>query len=836
MKMKKLISIILVCATMLSILAMMPVNAASFPSGRTTGDNSSAPTNPYSALKTDTAPTIDGVIGDDEEWSSARKAKLDHLISSDNIYGDNAPADTNDVSFSVMWDAKKIYILIEIWDDEYYPSYSSSKDWNNDRVFLYFSENAHDNEFTKSSLKSTGKVLQLDLPLGDDELTTVNLRNGVYGGNDTAAGLTVPAIQRATTMTAASEAEGTGKENRITIELALTIQQTTLQTCFQRTGELGTIDLFESLTASIDVQYHDVDKAGIEHSGNDSNKNSRVSCVNWHTTKNSDGAGVYTEISPSVNPRHWGRLLLTDEFDILKASPVVDGKVDSIWNGVSAQTIGNVVTINNESRDPSKADNSNVTFKTLYDDNKVYFLFEILDNEYASYLAEDGISNPEGWADWKDDSIIMILSEQEDYVVDASYYTNVNNKEWTTNFELADYNMYMIAVFPSDKGAYVRSSNAGNSENVNIEHSYTLSEDKTSMVIELSLELKNVTNQAGTKLWADFQYNDANPEYDVSGNTRDVVKNWMSGYQGTTDNRVLGQFKMSDEMAYVSTSDAALKYYTASLGDKIGMNYYMQLSKEVAEDPATKMNFEVAGVQQNPVSIADAVKVNKGGTDYYVFTCNVAAKQMTDVIKAQLETTGGTTKTYSYTVAQYANYIIGHTDDYAAKEIELAQALLNYGAEAQLRFNYNTENLATADPTFEEVPDEIRSYVKTTDGTVAGVDSLGTKAVLESAMALRYYFAFAGVTEGYTFKYGNTVLELKEDDDGYYVEVPKIVAKHYDETYTVTVTKDGDTMTVTTSVYAYIADILADAETYADSQEVAKALYWYNVAANNYFG
>ncbi len=511
--MKKLLSAALVCAMLVSVLALLPVSAAQYPNGLTDPSNASDATT-YSALKG--TPVVDGVV--DEIWSTARKAKLDQVVGGDSR--DASAVNSNDVTFSVMYDSERVYVLIEIWDDEYYPDVHS-QDWKNDRIFIYFSENGHNTGYT------AGKSWQWDLPLGQDDKETINYRQanrGHYGETDEKAGITTPAPVRKTTFS--------NDNHNITIELSFSIQQDTLK------KQHGVDKISESMIAAIDVQYHDVDST---YAGEAANANPRT-IVRYWGSRNNNG----NPTSPA--DKRWGRLKFTTEVAVSKATVEVDGTVDALWENVSSVTLGNIVQFNSngtewnnggddskissESRNPSLVDSSSVTVKTVYDDSKVYMLFEIEDDDYASYVAEDG-SNPEGWSDWKDDSIVILLAEDPDYgskAGDAAYY--------------AKHKTYMIVAYPSEKGAYVR-NNAG--EDMKLEHAYRRTgndDDGYKYVIELSLELNYVENAAGSYFWADFQYNDANPEYPVTENTRDIVRNWQSGILGTTQNRVLGQFKM----------------------------------------------------------------------------------------------------------------------------------------------------------------------------------------------------------------------------------------------------------------------------------------------------
>ncbi len=184
--------------------------------------------------------------------------------------------------------------------------------------------------------------------------------------------------------------------------------------------------------------------------------------------------------------------------------------------------------------------------------------------------------------------------------------------------------------------------------------------------------------------------------------------------------------------------------YTISLGDKVAVNYYMSLTEETLKDANAKMIFTVPDTgSYDTVEIPVSEAVKSG--DYYVFTCEVAAKEMTSVIKAQIVMSDGTKSSeFEYTVKEYAEYMLANPDEYA-NEQSVVKAMLNYGASAQAYFNYNTENLAndTEYMTNEEKAVSLIDFTGagyTLEGEEAGVKYYGTALSLESELAFKHYF------------------------------------------------------------------------------------------------
>ena len=162
--------------------------------------------------------------------------------------------------------------------------------------------------------------------------------------------------------------------------------------------------------------------------------------------------------------------------------------------------------------------------------------------------------------------------------------------------------------------------------------------------------------------------------------------------------------------AIIDGIGAKLAGYSLSLTGNIGVNFYMELSNDIVNDESAYMNFTlpngttskvyVSGMHEDG-STATTDTTVKNGVTYYVFTCEVAAKEMTSDIKAQMIGNNGEKKgtVYTYTVKEYADYILSHTSaegsDISKATIQLVKGMLNYGGAAQKYFGYKTDKLAS---------------------------------------------------------------------------------------------------------------------------------------------
>ena len=168
--------------------------------------------------------------------------------------------------------------------------------------------------------------------------------------------------------------------------------------------------------------------------------------------------------------------------------------------------------------------------------------------------------------------------------------------------------------------------------------------------------------------------------------------------------------KCDDCGAIIDGIGAKLAGYSLSLTGNIGVNFYMELSNDIVNDESAYMNFilpngttskvYVSGTHEDG-STATTDTTVKNGVTYYVFTCEVAAKEMTSDIMAQMIGNNGkkTGKVYTYTVKEYADYILSHMSaeesDISKATIQLVKGMLNYGGAAQKYFGYKTDQLAS---------------------------------------------------------------------------------------------------------------------------------------------
>ena len=222
----------------------------------------------------------------------------------------------------------------------------------------------------------------------------------------------------------------------------------------------------------------------------------------------------------------------------------------------------------------------------------------------------------------------------------------------------------------------------------------------------------------------------------------------------------------------------------------------------------------------------------------------VVAKEMTEPINIWVVDGAGdivSNKT-AYSVETFCLNMIRNTEKPEDLK-ELCAAILNYGAYAQVKFNYHTEKLAnrslgeygysTAVPTATIPPSSVVA-----DGKTEGITIESATLGLEEATVIRFTFKveegedinqFSLVSNGQSL-----IPEYNANNDCYYIYIREIAAKNMDDSYTVEVRKGEEgTLSVTYSVLTYLYNKSTEGD--AALQDLCRVMYFYHVTAKEYF-
>lgn len=215
--------------------------------------------------------------------------------------------------------------------------------------------------------------------------------------------------------------------------------------------------------------------------------------------------------------------------------------------------------------------------------------------------------------------------------------------------------------------------------------------------------------------------------------------------------------------------------------------------------------------------------------------------------------------TFKQSVYDYASAAFSQQGDKYAEIKKLTQAMLTYGGYAQRRFKINAQSahdfLETVGSSAMDISGVTTSEKYTgiqalsAEGDSIGITYASQKVLMDSKLTLVTFFTLGeGKTlEGYTFELTypeggeNKTRELTEDEvfmegSRVRVEIRNIPVAYWDNAYTITAKYSGNsTYAVTSTVLAWAKRCITANKNLLEV-DVAKAMFLYNQAANEYFG
>ena len=279
-----------------------------------------------------------------------------------------------------------------------------------------------------------------------------------------------------------------------------------------------------------------------------------------------------------------------------------------------------------------------------------------------------------------------------------------------------------------------------------------------------------------------------------------------------------------------------------SLKGDIGVNFYMDLDPSVAGSDTAYVKFSIPNGDETEfktVKVKDAETKDIDGKTYYIFNCSTAAKEMTSMVKAQVIDGDKKGTEYSYSVKEYAQYLLSHTSENQkyAKAAPLVRAMLNYGANAQKYFDKNTTDLANdilteSEKSLDSVTSNTINLANIVDSLPQGVDFKGATLSLKAQTTLSLYFKS---DKNLTFSCDGMTVETTEVNGYKVARIRNIEPKNLKNVYTLTVSTGDSSGTVNYSVMNYCKNVLNSASTSDNLKNVVKAIYLYSEEANKYF-
>ena len=277
------------------------------------------------------------------------------------------------------------------------------------------------------------------------------------------------------------------------------------------------------------------------------------------------------------------------------------------------------------------------------------------------------------------------------------------------------------------------------------EVAYLLQLDQSDEVWGQTIGTDTYPTLGGAKVYKTATYNgcEGKPGEPVSYEYSNTEKNTYGDHQDADNDG-----KCDDCGAIIDGIGAKLAGYSLSLTGNIGVNFYMELSDQIIADKDAYMQFTLPNGTVTKVLVSEAqtnTTINAEKT-YYRFPCEVASYEMTQDIKAQMfDGNGKCGKEYTYTVRDYAQYLIDHVDLYQ-DAYPFAVAMLNYGACSQKYFNKAVDELANKYLNDDEleIPDRFEGYIDNFVANKAENKVLGQFAglsmVLKSETTLNIFY------------------------------------------------------------------------------------------------
>ena len=312
-------------------------------------------------------------------------------------------------------------------------------------------------------------------------------------------------------------------------------------------------------------------------------------------------------------------------------------------------------------------------------------------------------------------------------------------------------------------------------------------------------------------------------EENVEATVTSETKDGVITYTATAE--LDGMTCTDKKTAYSDGIGARVVGHSISLDGDIAVNFYMELDPEIAQSKTAYMQFTIPDTskeyQEQTVKVCEAEK--KDG--YYIFKCRVAAKDMETLITAQIIYGDRQGTPYTYSVKQYADYLVEHQDDSTIfkNAVPLVQAMIAYGENAKWYFGKTDE-----DP--DKINIEIPEYKSTVYDLPEGVTFGGATLSLKSETTLSLYFnsetepTLTCADPGVTYETGKT------GTNEYVIRIRGIAANDLNKPFTVNV---NGTKAVEYSALTYC--FKAQNNSNPKLVNTVKALYQYWQQADLYF-
>ena len=445
-------------------------------------------------------------------------------------------------------------------------------------------------------------------------------------------------------------------------------------------------------------------------------------------------------------------------------------------------------------------------------------------------------------ADWSGD--YLIVCNAGPYAMDGSLtsldatrnYKTVTLSDKTITVS-ADENDFYFTVEPNGSGYAIKAASgkyigwASNSIN-----GLTSSDTALPITLSLSGTDANIVGSAGAYLRFNAQ----------SGQTR--FRFYKSN--SYSSQKAVSLYKRT-EVAPPEPATPAFMKQSLLLDGKIGVKFYLDLPEIDGVDYAESyMTFAITG--KGTVTERDDYDLNDKSQNgqYFGFTCYVGSIQMADTITATFHYGDGLTIGKTYAVKDYFTAfdaaLAENPNAFGAKIQNLVKSVADYGhyvqpfLAAQNGWTIGTDYAGM--DRFYTTSYDVETIRSTVAGSAISIEATGSEIgafnfslVLDSETTIRLFVSRGdGYTGPVTFKVDGVDAEATQLSNGrLLLEIPNLGAHMLSRTYTVSITTENSSATVTVSALSY-ANILFDAYATAAAENAACALWAYSNAADEY--
>ena len=288
--------------------------------------------------------------------------------------------------------------------------------------------------------------------------------------------------------------------------------------------------------------------------------------------------------------------------------------------------------------------------------------------------------------------------------------------------------------------------------------------------------------------------------------------------------------------------------YQVVINGNFDLKYYIDLSKEAANDTDAYIEFKVGDRIQK-------VKQREISNGHYVYICEVPVAQIGDKVTATLHYKDKSYALTQYSVKDYLNTIVQNKDkkEEYGKATDIASAILNYGSRAQLYFGYKTDSLVNSALSDAEIKkadsilaQDIKKAITNKESGVLENNDFkyyGASLVCKSDTGMKLYFenknslSLKEIEKKYDISVKDCKKQVSKSINGNMIciTINDLNATELDDNFVVQITNkqnSSQSMSVSTSPYIYIKKSMDSGN--AKLINLSKALYWYSQKAIEY--